>query len=82
VQPSELFKNYPAPYEDVGLYGLTDKTYSYTPALPKPEVIVDLSQIEADLSKLPPAIRTSLAKLAGDLAPEEDGPVTPPPGKT
>jgi hypothetical protein len=35
-----------------------------------------------DLSKLPPAIRASLAKLAGDLAPEEEGPAGQPPGKT
>jgi hypothetical protein len=31
-----------------------------------------------DLSKLPPAIRASLAKLAGELAPEDEGPPAPP----
>ena len=37
------------------------------------------SQPGPDLSKLPAAIRASLAKLAGDPAPEEDGPAGPPP---
>lgn len=54
LKPDSVFKEYSQPFEKFAL-----GTFAYTPgdnpfgSPPKPEVTVDLSQIEADLAKLP-----------------------------